>query len=95
MASVKHVELKELPPAIKASLGIGRSRAKVLQRDDGQLIARAVQDIGQVVVVFTSIKGEKARHFEITEDELHRVLLMARDVKKLSGSQDDVDLEED
>jgi hypothetical protein len=43
----------DLPEAVKRSLGIGRFRAKIFQRRDGEIIAKAIQDIGEVIIKLT------------------------------------------
>ncbi len=78
----------DLPLAVKRSLGIGKFKAKVFQRPGGELIAKAIQDIGEVIIKLTYISGsDKAKSVELTEAELRRVLLMARDVRKMTGQQ--------
>lgn len=85
----------ELPDAVKRGLGIGRFKAKVFQRPDGEIITKATQDIGEVIIRLTSIsKTDKAKSIELTESELHRVLLMARDVRKLTGQPSEQELDE-
>ena len=85
----------ELPDVIKRSLGIGKFKAKVFQRPDGEVITKATQDIGEVIIRLTYIsKTDKAKSIELTESELHRVLLMARDVRKLTGQQSEEELDE-
>ena len=84
--SIKLSRSADLPPAVKRSLGIGRFKAKVFQRQGGELIAKAIQDIGEVIIKLTYISGsDKAKSVELTEKELHRVLLMAKDVRKMTG----------
>lgn len=91
----------ELPDVVKRSLGIGRFKAKVFQRPDGEIITKATQDIGEVIIRLTFIsKTDRAKSVELTETELHKVLLMARDVRKITGQQskeeyDEAWLEED
>lgn len=78
----------ELPDVVKRTLGIGRFKAKVFQRPDGEIITKATQDIGEVMIRFTFIsKTDRAKSVELTETELHKVLLMARDVRKMTGQQ--------
>lgn len=80
----------DLPEEVKRSLGIGKFKAKVLHRPDGEIIVKATQDIGEVIIKLTSIsKADKAKSIELSENELHRILLMAKDVRKLTGRQDD------
>ena len=84
--SVKLDNSADLPSAVKRSLGIGRFKAKVFQRPGGELIAKAIQDIGEVIIKLTYISGsDKAKSVELTERELHRVLLMAKDLRKMTG----------
>ncbi|TET43311.1 MAG: hypothetical protein E3J60_00695 [Dehalococcoidia bacterium] len=84
--SVKLDNSADLPPAVKRSLGIGRFKAKVFQRPGGELIAKAIQEIGEVIIKLTYISGsDKAKSVELTEMELRRVLLMAKDVRKMTG----------
>ena len=84
--SIKLDMAADLPPAVKRSLGIGRFKARVFQRPRGELIAKAIQDIGEVIIKLTYISGsDKAKSVELTEKELHRVLLMAKDVRKMTG----------
>ena len=90
----------DLPETVKRSLGIGRFRAKIFQRRDGEIIAKAIQDIGEVIIKLTHFQGDRAKSLELSETELHRVLLMARDVRKLTGQKaeqqcDETWLEED
>ena len=78
----------ELPDVVKRSLGIGRFKAKVFQRPDGEIIAKVVQDVGRVIIRLTFIsKTDRAKSVELTETELHNVLRMARDVRKMTGQQ--------
>jgi len=78
----------DLPDVVKRSLGIGRFKAKVFQRPDGEIITKATQDIGEVIIRLTFIsKTDRAKSVELTETELHKVLLMARDVRKMTGQQ--------
>lgn len=78
----------ELPDIVKRSLGIGRFKAKVFQRPDGEIITKATQDIGEAMIRLTFIsKTDRAKSVELTETELHKVLLMARDVRKMTGQQ--------
>jgi len=85
----------ELPDAVKRSLGIGRFKAKVFQHPDGDIITKATQDIGGVIIRLTYIsKTDKAKSIELAESELHRVLLMARDVRKLTGQSSEEELNE-
>jgi hypothetical protein len=41
---------EDLPEAVKRKLGTGRFKAKVLQRTEGELIAKATRDIGGIVI---------------------------------------------
>ena len=84
--SIKLGGSEELPAAVKRSLGIGRFKARVFQRPEGELIAKAIQGIGEVIIKLTYISGsDKAKSVELTETELHRVLLMAKDIRKMTG----------
>jgi len=87
----------DLPDVVKRSLGIGRFKAKVFQRPDGEIIARATQGIGQVMVRLTFIsKTDRAKSVEVSETELRKILLMAKDVRKMTGQQsEEAWLEED
>ena len=79
----------ELPAVVKRSLGIGRFRAKVFKHPDGEIIAKAIQGIGEVIIRVTFLSsGDKAKSVELTEKELHQILLMARDIRKATGQQD-------
>ena len=81
---------EQLPAIVKKSLGIGRFRAKVFKHPDGEIIAKATQGIGEVIIKVTFISsGDKAKSVELTERELHQLLLMAKDVRKATGQQDD------
>lgn len=83
----------ELPSAIKRSLGIGRFKAKVFQRPDGELIIKAIQDVGAVIIKLTYIsESDKAKSIEMTEAELHQGLLMAKDIRKMTGQQSEEEL---
>lgn len=85
----------ELPDAVKRSLGIGKFKAKVFQCPDGEIITKATQDIGEVIIKLTYIsRTDKAKSIELTETELHKVLLMARDVRKMTGQQSEQELDE-
>lgn len=85
----------ELPDAVKRSLGIGKLKAKVFQRPDGELITKATQDIGEVIIRLTYIsRTDRAKSIELTETELHKVLLMARDVRKMTGQQSEEELDQ-
>lgn len=85
----------ELPDVVKRALGIGRFKAKVFQRPDGEIITKATQDIGEVIIKLTYIsRTDKAKSIELTESELHRVLLMARDVRKMTGQQSQEELDQ-
>ena len=78
----------ELPDVVKRSLGIGRFKAKVFQRPDGEIIAKVMQDIDEVMIRLTFIsKSDRAKSVELTETELHKILRMARDVRKMTGQQ--------
>ena len=84
----------DLPEAVRRNLGIGRFRAKVLGRPDGEIVARATQDIGEVMIKLTYIRGERARSLELSEGELRRILLMARDVRRMTGQKSQEEYEE-
>ncbi len=84
--SIKLSRSADLPTAVKRSLGIGRFKAKVFQRPGGELIAKAIQDIGEVMIKLIYISdSDKAKSVELTERELHRVLLIAKDLRKMTG----------
>ena len=90
----------DLPEAVRRNLGIGRFRAKVLGRPDGEIVAKAIQDIGEIIVKLTYVRGDRARSLELSEGELRRILLMARDVRRMTGQksqeeQNEAWLEED
>jgi len=77
---------KELPEAIKRSLGIGITKTRVFHLQDGDLLVKAVQDLGEVVIKLTHVTPkDKAKSIELSEDELRHILLMARDVRRMSG----------
>jgi len=82
-------EAKQLPESVKRSLGIGKFKAKILEREDGELIAKVTQDFGQVIISLTYIKGQKAFNIEITEEELSHILLMAKDLRKITEQSSD------
>ena len=84
----------DLPEAVKRSLGIGRFGAKIFERTDGEMIAEATQDLREVVIRLTYIQGDRARCLELTETELRRVLLMARDVREKTGQKGEHEYEE-
>ncbi|MFC1968623.1 hypothetical protein ACFLVX_04485 [Chloroflexota bacterium] len=94
----KSLSLKEsmdLPVAVRRSLGIGRFKAKVFRRPDGEVIAKATQDIGEVVIKLMHISmKDKVRSIELTNSELHKVLLMARDAKKMTGQPSEQECDE-
>ncbi len=76
----------ELPEAVKRSLGIGITRTKVFHLPDGDLLVKAVQDIDEVIIKLTHVTPkDKAKSIELREDELRHILLMARDVRRMSG----------
>ncbi|MBU1173530.1 MAG: hypothetical protein KKD44_28515 [Proteobacteria bacterium] len=83
----RYTKTEELPASIRQSMGIGKFRAKVFARPDGEIIVKAMQDIGEVVVKIVHIRGDRVKSVELTEDELRRVLLMARDIRKATGQQ--------
>ena len=90
----------DLPEAVRRNLGIGRFRAKVLGRPDGEILAKAIQDIDEIIVKLTYVRGDRARSLELSEGELRRILLMARDVRRITGQmsqeeQNEAWLEED
>ena len=79
---------RELPDIVKRSLGIGRFKVKVFLRPDGEIITKAIQDIGEVIIRLTFIsKTDKAKTIEMTEAQLRKILLMAKDVRKMTGQQ--------
>jgi len=95
MNKLKLQNSRELPDIVKRSLGIGKFKAKVFQRPDGEVIAKATQDIGEVMIKLTYItKADKAKSIELTETELHKILLMARDVRKITGQQSEEELDQ-
>ena len=76
----------ELPEAVKRSLGIGITRTKVFHLPDGDLLVKAVQDLDEVIIKLTHVTPkDKAKSIELSEDELRHILLMARDVRRMSG----------
>jgi hypothetical protein len=87
--------VSEIPPVIKNEFGIGKSKAKVIQKTDGTLLVKAVQDIGTVIVRLTLISDkDKARSLEINEDELRKVMLMCRDLRGITHQPSEVEAEE-
>jgi len=84
----------DLPPAIVRSLGIGHFRAKVFKRSGGEVIAKATQGLGEVAIRLIELRGDRAKSIEVTEAELHKVLLMARDVRKSTGQLSEQQSEE-
>jgi len=85
----------DLPMAIKRSLGIGKFKVKVFGRPDGEVIAKATQNLGEIVIKLIHInRNDKVRSIEITDSELHKVLLMARDVRKMTGQRSEREYEE-
>ena len=77
---------KELPGAVKRSLGIGITKTRVFHLPDGDLLLKAVQDLGGVVIKLTHVTPkDKAKSIELSEDELRHILLMVRDVRRMSG----------
>jgi len=85
----------DLPVAIRRGLGLGRFKAKVFGRLEGELIAKATQDIGEIMIKLTYIsRNDKARSIELTDNELHKILLMARDVRKMTGQWSEQEYEE-
>jgi hypothetical protein len=75
---------EDLPEAVKRKLGIGRFKAKVFRRSEGELIAKATQDIDGIVIKLMYIRREKANSGELTEKELNRVMLMAKDLRRMT-----------
>ena len=76
----------ELPEAVKRSLGIGITRTKVFHLPDGDLLVKAVQDLDEVIIKLTHVTPkDKAKSIELREDELRHILLMAHDVRRMSG----------
>ena len=76
----------ELPEAVKRSLGIGITKTRVFHLPDGDLVVKAVQDLGEVIIRLTHVTPkDKAKSIELSEDELRHILLMARDVRRMSG----------
>ncbi len=49
------------------------------------MVVRATQGLDEIIIRLTQIKGDKARSMELTDRELHRILLMARDVSRMTG----------
>ncbi len=66
-------------------MGIGTSRTNVLQREDGEIPVKATQALDEVHIRITYLKDDKAKSIELTERELHKVLLMARDIRRMKG----------
>lgn len=78
----------DLPDVVKKSLGIGRFKIKVFLRPDGEIIAKVVQDISEITIRLISIsKSDRAKSIKLTETELRKILLMAKDVRKMTGQQ--------
>ena len=76
----------ELPEAVKRSLGIGITRTKVFHLPDGDLLVKATQDIDEVIIKLTHVTPkDKAKSIELRENELRHILLMTRDVRRMSG----------
>ncbi len=76
----------ELPEAVKRSLGIGITRTKVFHLPDGDLLVKAIQDVDEVIIKLTHVTPkDKAKSIELREDELSNILLMARDIRRMSG----------
>ena len=76
----------ELPEAVKRRLGIGINKTRVFHLRDGDLLVKAVQDLGEVIIKLTHVTPkDKAKSIELSEDELRHILLMARDVRRMSG----------
>jgi hypothetical protein len=50
----------ELPEPLRRKIGIGTSRIKVLQRENGEIMVKATQSLNGVNNRITQIKGDKA-----------------------------------
>jgi len=76
----------ELPEGVKRSLGIGITKTRVFHLPDGDLLVKVVQNLGEVIIKLTHVTPkDKAKSIELSKDELRHILLMARDVKRMSG----------
>ena len=76
----------ELPEGVKRSLGIGITKTRVFHLPDGDLLVKVVQNLGEVIIKLTHVTPkDKAKSIELSENELRHILLMARDVKRMSG----------
>ena len=73
----------DLPPSIRRGMGIGESRLKVFEREEGQLIVKATRDIGEVIIKITYIsETDRAKSVEMNDSELNKVRLMVRDLTR-------------
>jgi hypothetical protein len=80
-------DCSNLPEPVRRKMGIGTSRIKVIQRENEEIIIKANQGLDEINIRITQLKDDKAKSIELTESELHRILLMARDIKRIT-SQD-------
>ena len=53
---------EDLPEAVKRNLGIGRFKAKVFHRREGEIIAKATQDVDGIVIKLVSVAQAKFTH---------------------------------
>ncbi len=73
----------DLPLSIRRSMGVGESRLKVFEREEGQLIVKATRDIGEVIIKITYIsETDRAKSVEMNDGELNKVRLMVRDLTR-------------
>ncbi len=59
--------MNNLPEAIKSKLGIGKFRIKIIQHQDEEIIAKAIQDLDEVNIRLTQLKEDRPKPTEFTE----------------------------
>jgi len=77
---------EDLPEAVKRNLGIGRFKAKVFHRREGELIVKATQGIDGIAIKLMYIRRDKVCSVELTEKELHKTMLMVKDLRRMTGT---------
>ena len=83
--AVRINKAEDLPWSVKANLGLGRSKIKMFSRPDGDLIVTATRDISDVRIKLIYIHGDKSRSLELSDQELNKISLMAKDIRKMTG----------